>query len=370
MNKKFAGIVLAASIGAACVFAEAKTNLCFIGTLDAADWTFNSDGSTTSKYLQQTQDVSDSLLCASVSTAYAGVHGGMRLDALNRKIGYDHLYGWLKFGGLKITAGNFDSRFTDRVKKDKTDISFIEAAKYGVAIAGDAASDADNLTGLTASLLSSVCGYTFSFDTSKLIFKGALTTPSASGSAVFSDNIFSGYAFEAVYQNPMFSLDALLKVPGANKLSAGAYATILPVKACSVVVGGAFGSNTATTNTTITSFGVDARVRYAFTDAFSCTFMGNYSSQKKSASGASSDTTVDGKYATLNSTYKITDTVSGFCEAGYIDAGSSESVKGLLGAVVSPGAGAKLQAGVKVEKVIADNGVFKLSVPIALDVSL
>jgi predicted porin len=394
MNKKIAGIVLATSIAAAGAFAEAKTNLCFTGTLNAADWTFNSDGSTTSKYFQQGEDYKDSLLSASIATDYAGVKGAVRFDSLAnvnsttyQALYFDYLYGWLQFGGFKVTAGgSFDTRFTDRVKKDITDISFVETQKYGTF--SGVAKDADNLSN---SLLSTVVGYTFTFDTSKLMLNGVLTTPTSAsiGSSTVGNNqkqsntvifgnsttgVFSGYAFEAVYQSPVFSLDAILKVPMANQLSAGAYATVVPVKACTVVVGGVFGSDTSTTNTTVSSVGIDARVRYAFTDALSCTFMGNYSNQKTTVSG--SDTNVDGKYANLNATYKVNDNISAFIEAGYIDAGttatdkSDETVNGLFGAVISPGAGAKLSAGIRAKKVLSDKGVFGLSIPVALDIAL
>ncbi|WP_407428430.1 hypothetical protein [Treponema sp.] len=267
---------------------------------------------------------------------YAGVAIESVINAGNQAqtgaITFDTYYGYLNYGDLKFTFGDFDSRFTNRYNVTATEAGLLDSdfAKFGLSnkltlglkttagatttsiIQATAAPDSEyseTSTGsgvwvktTTAAGTSSVetVGKTWLYDfgnvaqsaggenlslladytlsdiaNGKLLIKGGLIEYAYDTTKKFSQ--LAGYIFEATWQGEVVSLDLIFKNPEHKAFGGGAYLTLKPVEGLAAVLGFTGGVQKDVVDL---AFAVDARFQYAFTEAFKTTLVAKYSSLK------------------------------------------------------------------------------------------
>ena len=185
-------------------------------------------------------------------------------------------YGKLTWGNFNITAGYFESRFSDRVTTDQNDLSLIEqnhAVKYltqsqnsakaytnrkQVAVVGNkklginpnagmpikAGQDADNVTTYQGSKLNSfVIDYTFKdLGPGSLLLKAVAKTNagawvSANDDYTSTTTNNSGYSFEAAYTHEAFKGDFVANLDADNIGSWGLYVSPTAVDGLKATLG-------------------------------------------------------------------------------------------------------------------------------------
>ena len=199
-------------------------------------------------------------------------------------------YGKLSWGNATITAGRFESRFSDRVTTDQNDLSLIEqndvrkyfgeksatastrtaytvygTKKLGInpnlSIKTKAGQDADNVTTLQGSKVNSfVVDYTFKdLGPGKLLLKAvAKTNAGAWYSADDKDESRttnnSGFSFEAAYTHEAFKGDFVVNLDQDNVGSWGLYVSPTAIDGLKATLGFtyAWDKHTATTDASYT----------------------------------------------------------------------------------------------------------------------
>ena len=208
-------------------------------------------------------------------------------------------YGKLSWGNATITAGRFESRFSDRVTTDQNDLSLIEQndgrvyfgeksatastrTKYTVygtkklginpnlSLKTKAGQDADNVTTLQGSKVNSfVVDYTFKdLGPGKLLLKAvAKTNAGAWYSADDKDESRttnnSGFSFEAAYTHEAFKGDFVVNLDQDNVGSWGLYVSPTAIDGLKATLGFtyAWDKHTATTAESWTSIFGDGKTK-------------------------------------------------------------------------------------------------------------
>lgn len=270
------------------------------------------------------------------SNDYAGVSVEALIDSGNKAktgaITFDTYYGWINYGDLKLSFGDFDSRFTNRFNVTATEAGLLDSdiakyglsnklatglkttkgavttdVKYGTVSPGEGYAETGTGSGVwiktttepdTYSVgtvgktwlydfgntaqsaggenLALLADYTFSdVGGGKLLLKGGLIEYDYDKRANF--NQLAGYVFEAAWQSEKASLDLIFKNPANKAYGGGAYLTVKPIDSITTV----FGFTGGTQDEIIDfAYAVDGRVNIALTDNLKATFVGKYSSLK------------------------------------------------------------------------------------------
>lgn len=220
------------------------------------------------------------------SAINAGLKNGA--DAIT----FDTYYGWLNYGALKFTFGDYDSRFTNRYNVTATEAGLLDSdiAKYGLSNKisygygptagktgktwlydfGNVAQSAggENLSLIADYTLSDIAG-------GKLLLKTGLLESEYDKGTEFEQN--AGYVFEAAWQGQSASLDLIFKNPVNKAFGGAAYLTYKPSDALAAVAGFTAGVETDVIDL---AFAVDGRLQYAFSKALKATAVAKYSSYK------------------------------------------------------------------------------------------
>ena len=218
------------------------------------------------------------------SAINAGLKNGA--DAIT----FDTYYGWLNYGALKFTFGDYDSRFTNRYNVTATEAGLLDSdiAKYGLSNKISYGLTADK-TGKTwlydfgnvaqsagGENLSLIADYTLSdIAGGKLLLKTGLLESEYDKGTEFEQN--AGYVFEAAWQGQSASLDLIFKNPVNKAFGGAAYLTYKPSDALAAVAGFTAGVETDVIDL---AFAVDGRLQYAFSKDLKATAVAKYSSYK------------------------------------------------------------------------------------------
>ncbi|MCR5171801.1 MAG: hypothetical protein K6B73_02915 [Treponema sp.] len=218
------------------------------------------------------------------SAINAGLKNGA--DAIT----FDTYYGWLNYGALKFTFGDYDSRFTNRYNVTATEAGLLDSdiAKYGLSnkISYGLAADKTGKTWLYdfgnvaqpagGENLSLIADYTLSdIAGGKLLLKTGLLDSEYDKGTEFEQN--AGYVFEAAWQGESASLDLIFKNPVNKAFGGAAYLTYKPSDALAAVAGFTAGVETDVIDL---AFAVDGRLQYAFSKELKATAVAKYSSYK------------------------------------------------------------------------------------------
>ena len=246
-------------------------------------------------------------------------------------ISFDTYYGWINYGNLKFTFGDFDSRFTNRYNVTATEAGLLDSdiAKYGLSNklaaglietkgatttdvkysdpndssytrAGDEidiwtktstspssysvartgktwlydfgnaaqSKGGENLSLLADYVLDEIAG-------GKLLLRGGLLENAYDETNKFSQ--LSGYVAEAAWQNESISIDLIFKNPLHKAYGAGAYLTVNPSEKITAVLGFTGGKEEDAIDL---AFALDGRFQLLASDQIKLTIVGKYSSLK------------------------------------------------------------------------------------------
>lgn len=282
-----------------------------------------------------------------------------------KKITPSKYYGWLNFGNLKFTAGNFDSRYTGRVQYGADYNGVVgEYVKLGGLKNASMILDADNFGTLNGSgKHSMVADYTFSIgESDKLLVKAAVheediklndTTKWVASSLGLAYSMSSVGTFEGIFRNTAKDTYVFGAYIRPNKLVSGLDA----------VAGFTMGMGKD-----VTEMGIDVRAIYKL-DALTLGTNMNFTKYTNDKWG----TWVGGTAA-----YALNDTVTAKLVGSYIDESGTvdkdgkkgiKTVNGLLGAEFTAMKNAKISTGVEVRYDL-DKESTKVYVPCILRVKL
>ena len=231
--------------------------------------------------------------------------------------------GWLRFSGLTLSFGQFDSRFISRYNTTMGESGLLDSsyAKYGLAsLAKDDAkflADANNFSAVAGSRKNVlIADYTFAdVAGGKLLVKAALLESKYKDpKAGDSDKKYTkaGFGFEADYQSNSVAVQALFKKLNEDQMILGAYVEPkgLPVNA---VLGFTYGSEDKKVKS---AFAIDGRLEYN-ADALTLTGIVKYESMKADVDGAKTDTALA---AGAEVSYVVNDKIGAFFDIMYINA--------------------------------------------------
>ena len=250
--------------------------------------------------------------------------------------------GWLRFSGLTVSFGQFDSRFIGRYNTTMGESGLLDSdyAKYGFASLltpkkfsdADATAAAKNATtalalAKDANNFSTVGGsrknaliadYTFAdVAGGKLLVKAALLEnnykededPNKTDET--NSNTYAGFGFEADYQSDSVAVQALFKKLNEDSTIFGAYVEPkgLPVNA---VLGFTYLSEKDKVKS---AFAIDGRLQYK-ADALTLAGIVKYESMKADVTGAKTDTALA---AGAEVSYVVNDKIGAFFDIMYVN---------------------------------------------------
>lgn len=281
-----------------------------------------------------------------ISTDYAGAHldtdyGTGTVGATETTASLDAYYGWVKFGGLTITGGKSDTRYTDKLTNGATQINLTdqESAKLGVskfaynktyfatgykAIIGI---DSDNFTAINGTKATSlVAAYAVKDLPGTLTLKAGIVDNNYKTDESTADDKkyqYAGYAFSAAYLQPgLVDLEAIVKMPEQDQTVFGVFGTLLAVKNLKAVVGFTYANDsidgpdwtsaTSADRAKHTEMAFDVRAQYQINDKTKTVAHFNYSSVKPDGDDAETSMYIIG-----DASYIVSDLVTGELSAGY-----------------------------------------------------
>ena len=363
--KKVIGVAVAASLFAGMAFAEVsvylnarlRSNMYHVKKLENADdngdekfvHIFDLNG----KEAHGGSDVMADTLGFKANTDYAGVK--LEVTEKGGAIKNDSKWsGWLRFSGLTLSFGQFDSRFTNRYNTTMGESGLLDSnyAKYGfasllsyrdkaawkalgandteaekleksskaVADALGLAKDANNFSAVGGSRKNVlIADYTFAdVAGGKLLVKAALLEndykkdDDTNKTDETNSNTYAGFGFEADYQSDSVAVQALFKKLNEDSTLFGAYVEPkgLPVNA---VLGFTYLSEKDKVKS---AFAIDGRLNYK-ADALTLTGIVKYESMKADFDGAKTDTALA---AGAEVSYVVNDKIGAFFDIMYVNA--------------------------------------------------
>jgi len=438
--KKLLGAAAIAALVAGAASADVSININGRVRGDAAEWKLASEAENASVYASLDAANNKTVVAAGPSDTltfnakndYAGVKFAFSNNLNGGNVTVDSYNAWLKFGNLKIQGNYGGMRSIGRVTGDQNAVSLLEAnlagkgvvstgsdtagwswktVTYGnsgklginnkiVAITG--AGVGADVNNLGASNGTTALTYGVEYPVVEgLTLKGYLNKSSAAWETTDDDGgvttVNSQWAFEAEYKmadTVQLAFDA--RLAGHRKQAFGLYVKPLMVENLDAVLGFTFARDAQTAHAidkTNTFWALDARARYAVSDAMAFTLFANLTgygdiySDNKDEADLESGLALD---LTGNFSYKVNDLAKLFVEAEYATLTfDSDLQKGLsdsyvptafttqLGAILTAGKGATVTpalrltvAGLGLDK---DNGAAQgmlISLPIVTRVCL
>ena len=375
--KKVIGVAVAASLFAGMAFAEVsvslnarlRSNMYHVKKLENADkdtkdkkyvTIFDLNG----KSKHGGSDVMSDTLGFKGKTDYAGVTLELKDDGTGTMVNDTKWNGWLKFSGLTVSFGQFDSRFISRYNTTMGESGLLDSsyAKYGfasltsykdkavwkalglndaqaetlekssknVATALALAKDANNFSAVGGDRKNVlVADYTFAdVAGGKLLVKAALLESDykldddTNKTDETNSNTYAGFGFEADYQSDSVAVQALFKKLNEDSTLFGAYVAPkgLPVNA---VLGFTYLSEKDAVKS---AFAIDGRLQYA-ADALTLTGIVKYESMKADFDGAKTDTALA---AGAEVSYVVNDKIGAFFDIMYVNADLDDEDAGIV----------------------------------------
>ena len=302
------------------------------------------------------------------TTDYAGVAAEITLSNPGTKNGsggkfaIDNYYGWLNWGAFKVTAGTYDSRFTNRGNYTATEQGILDeefsktmglSSKNGLAAStfGKATelndlnwlADFGNVSQVAAgNNLSFLADYTFSdVAGGNLLLKGGLVEnnstqwPYDEYTADDSDAFmqYDGYVFEAAWKKDgTAAVDFIFKNPVNKSYGFGLYITPLMIQNTkNVVVGFTYGTNGLDEDdgeTVKSAFAVDLRGQYNINSQMTVALGAKYENVSLNADGVQLKDSDGNKNYVDNASamqvagefsYKLNDIVTAALDLGYFN---------------------------------------------------
>lgn len=310
-------------------------------------------------------------------------------------------YGWMKFAGLKLTFGTFDSRFVNRYNTTAGESGLLDSdyAKYGLAALNGVATtrmkDANNLTAIGGDKSNTVLAdYTIDdVAGGKLLLKAGLTEYKYTineEDATSKKYQTAGYLGEAAFQNDSVKLQALVKVPTAKSMVFGVYAEPTIAKEFPLAFGFTYGKDSDdysdagkygnSKNNKFTGYAFDARIGYLVNDQLKISTLAKYENVKLDTAD-SADTALS---LGAEVSYIVNDLATVFADVRYVNAdldGKTDSAKKddctvsfRPGVVLNAGAGARVTAAFQYDnhtKTTANTGTkTEWSIPVIFRVKL
>lgn len=285
--------------------------------------------------------------------AYIAITGNLADQTL--KI-YDY-YGWMKFGALKLTAGEYDNRGANRVKNEESSWKVWEKFKYGALRNGAIVKESDNVA---------------LWSDAEAVAEASLGSASFALSTGTNDTAADYKVFEQFAARVSYAVPDSLKLTAAfsqyqkDRATAGVFAEILSVKDLNLVAGysGAYDWATAANNVNA----AELRARYSL-EGLAVTTHNNLSVGKDTITA----------YDMLNVAYRVTDSTTILLYANNVNvSGDAAKTAGKAGntLTVRPGVtllaqkGATIDAGVEFSFAKPDGSsmVSTMSIPVVFRV--
>ena len=351
--KKVIGVAVAASLVAGMAFAEVSVSLNarlrsnmyhFLKDKDGNKTTYTFDLNNGENKHGGSDKMSDTL-GFKAKTDYAGVtleltEGSIKYkddEGKNKSVSFmkndTKWSGWLRFSGLTVSFGQFDSRFIGRYNTTMGESGLLDSdyAKYGLTSLADGDAkflkDANNFSAVAGSRKNVlIADYTFAdVAGGKLLVKAALLENNyKTDEDDASDKKYTkaGFGFEADYQSNSVAVQALFKKLNEDSTILGAYVEPkgLPVNA---VLGFTYLSEKDTVKS---AFAIDGRLQYA-ADALTLTGIVKYESGKADKDGAKTDTALA---AGAEVSYVVNDKIGAFFDIMYINADLDDDDRGAV----------------------------------------
>ncbi len=369
--KKIVSVLLVTALVCGSLFAQVKLNYRTQASIVTYGKDKDVDG-TLSFFNLHGDDAYDKNAKDTLAISLDGEAGGVAAEFDVMVVGTKSItptkyYGWLNFGNLKFTAGNFDSRYTGRVQYGADYNGVVgEYVKLGGLKQASMILDADNFGALNGTVTHSmIADYTFSIgESDKLLVKAAVhekdiklndTTNWVASSLGLAYSMSSVGTFEGIFRNTANDTYVFGAYIRPNKLVSGLDA----------VAGFTMGMGKDAADKSVTEMGIDVRAIYKL-DALTLGTNMNFTKYTNDKWG----TWVGGTAA-----YALNDTVTAKLVGSYIDESESgtgkgtKTVNGLLGAEFTAMKNAKISTGVEVRYDL-DKESTKVYVPCILRVKL
>ncbi len=281
MLKKFVHLsFLMLLVGSVVFAADPKINL--NARVSSNLFVYNLTDQTTTEHMGLGDISNTDTVSISYSDKNAGAYLALKVSDLISSSGgscvTDDYYGWLKFGDLKITAGEWDHRYTNRVTTDASSFGYLWDQKYGVLKYDNTkeasitiASESDNLTPWE---IEAAADYVFQ----DLLL--SLSTGNVSSGNSFKDyDVTEYFGVRAAYKiKDIIDANASVVMNGKNKLQIGVFGNILMVKNLTLVAG--FSGYHDLDFATNSANAAELRVRYVL-DKFAITSHNNVTMKDK-----------------------------------------------------------------------------------------
>lgn len=371
------------------------------------------------------QDVYDDDSASDLVMSASGDAGGVLLDidvdARDKTIKFDQVYGWMNFGPIQLTTGKWSGRYVNRVREDAGSWANddFERFKPGIVTGDDGegakdvnAYDVDNLTAVKGkNQIATALAYTSRpNDSTYFMAKGLIVTNNWGSAGQFDsdknysdgnrDFIFeSGFAGEVAFrQEGLIDINVLAKSMVRNELVVAAFVRPLMLNPVNLMVGvtyaGDLKDNGDAVDTNAYAYGIDLRARIPLSDALALTTMNNVSNVVDQKVKNGKDNSTMSMWNMVSVAYKVSEALtvqvtgesymSQFMKIEDDDAVGRDKLGGadlsvLAGVVYKFNPNASFSAGVRYER----TGVFassdwtdaheteaKFSIPFVFDVAL
>lgn len=365
-------------------------------------------------------DSASDLVLSSSGTA-GGVLLDIDVDARNKSITFDQVYGWMNFGSIQLTTGKWSGRYVNRVKEDagKWASSDFEKFKPGIIVGADGkglkdknAYDVDNLTAVkgTNQIATALTFTSRPDDATYFMAKGLIVTNKWGGigkwdsDKVYADGEYdiefeSGFAGEIAFRKEnVIDINVLAKSMVRNELVVGAFVRPLMLNPVNLLVGVTYladlTDNGDNVDANAYAYGIDVRARIPLSDSLALTTMNNLSNSVDQKAKNGKDNYTMSMWNMVSVAYKVSDALkvqvtgesymSQFMKVENDDAVSRSKLGGadlsvLAGVVYSFNPNASFSAGIKYEKTgmfassdwtDANDTTATFSIPFVFDVAL
>lgn len=367
-------------------------------------------------------DSASDLVLSSSGTA-GGVLLDIDVDARDKTVKFDQVYGWMNFGSIQLTTGKWCGRYVNRVKEDasKWASSDFEKFKPGIVIGakGDDAKavnafDVDNLTAVkgTNQIATALAFTSRPDDATYFMAKGLLVTNNDTwggigkwdSDKVYADDEYdlvldSGFAGEIAFRKEgLIDINVLAKSMVRNELVVAAFVRPLMLNPVNLLVGVTYAGDLTDNGDAVDAnkyaWGLDVRARIPLTETIALTTMNNLSNSVAQKAKNGKDNYTMSMWNMVSVAYKVSDALkvqvtgesymSQFMKVENDDAVSRSKLGGadlsvLAGVVYSFNPNASFSAGIKYEKTgmfassdwtDANDTTATFSIPFVFDVAL
>lgn len=365
-------------------------------------------------------DSASDLVLSSSGTA-GGVLLDIDVDARDKTVKFDQVYGWMNFGSIQLTTGKWSGRYVNRVKEDagKWASSDFEKFKPGIIVGADGkglkdnnAYDVDNLTAVkgTNQIATALTFTSRPDDATYFMAKGLIVTNNWGGigkwdsDKVYADDEYdlvfeSGFAGEIAFRKEnVIDINVLAKSMVRNELVVGAFVRPLMLNPVNLLVGVTYladlTDNGDNVDANAYAYGIDVRARIPLSDSLALTTMNNLSNKVAQKAKKGKDNYEMSMWNMVSVAYKVSDALkvqvtgesymANFMKVVEDKAVSRKELGGadvsvLAGVVYNFNPNASFSAGIKYEKTgvfassdwtDANDRTATFSIPFVFDVAL